>query len=333
MLKVTPIEMGRERHRSGLCVWLTGLPAAGKTTIAKALQAELEKRDRPVTMLDGDGAMRQILSTGLGFTREDRNLNVRRAGFVASEIVKHGGAVICALVSPYADARAIVREMIGTTFVEVYVRTPLQVCEKRDPKGLYHRARAGELTHMTGVDDPYEEPDADALNLEVAGDQPVERNVGIITRYLEDRGLLGRVGKPAALMIGRFQPWHDGHRALFMQALEMEGYVVIGVRDTHGLGDKNPFTFAEVKARIEESLNAFAGSFEIRRLPNITNVVYGRDVGYRITRAKLTPEIEGISATQIRSTFKIGARPGDLAWRDQVRLSSEESTQNRSWDQ
>ena len=107
-------------------------------------------------------------------------------------------------------------------------------------------------------------------------------------------------------MIGRYQPWHDGHRALFMEALARESYVVIGVRETHGLGDKNPFNFVEVKARIEESLNAFAGSFEIRRLPNITKVVYGRDVGYRITRVDLEPEIESISATQIRSTLNVG---------------------------
>ncbi len=97
-----------------------------------------------------------------------------------------------------------------------------------------------------------------------------------------------------------------------MQSLEMEGYVVIGVRETYGLGDKNPFTFAEVKSRIEESLSAFVGSFEIRRLPDITNIVYGRDVGYRITRVDLEPEIEGISATQIRSTLNVGGKASGL---------------------
>lgn len=305
------------KSSDGFCVWLTGLPAAGKTTIAGALQAELEKRGRVVTMLDGDGAMRQILSTGLGFSKEDRNMNVRRAGFVAGEIVRHGGAVICALVSPYADDRAMVRKMVGNTFVEVYVHTPLPVCETRDPKGLYRRARAGELMHMTGLDDPYEAPDPEVLNLKIDGDGPVDNNVEIITSYLEERGLLEQVGQPAALMIGRYQPWHDGHRALFTQALEMEGYVVIGVRETHGLGGKNPFTFAQVKARIEQSLSAFVGSFEIRRLPNITNVVYGRDVGYRITRVNLEPEIEGISATQIRSTFSIESKSeADVAHAD-----------------
>ena len=306
MPRINLIDPERKNHANGFCVWLTGLPAAGKTTIAEALQAELEKRGRLVTLLDGDGAMRQMLSTGLGFTKEDRNLNVLRAGFVAAEIIKHGGAVICALISPYADARTIVRGMMGTAFVEVYVHTPLHICEQRDPKGLYRRARAGELKHMTGIDDPYEEPEPDVLNLQLSGDWPVEKNVEIITVYLEDRGLLERLDEPAALMIGRYQPWHDGHRALFMQALEMEGYVVIGVRETYGLGDKNPFAFAEVKARIEESLSAFVGSFEIRRLPNITNIVYGRDVGYRVTRVDLEPEIEAISASQIRSTLKLG---------------------------
>jgi nicotinamide mononucleotide adenylyltransferase len=141
----------------------------------------------------------------------------------------------------------------------------------------------------------------------------VEKNVEIIVRYLESRGLLKRLGQPAALMIGRFQPWHDGHRALFLQALEMEGYVVIGVRETHGLGDQNPFTFAEVKERIEESLSDFVGSFEIRRLPNVTNIVYGRDVGYRITHVELEPAIESISATQIRSAMNAKFSQGLVA--------------------
>src|SRR6185503_5911554 len=250
MMGISPIGVERQNQTNGFCIWLTGLPAAGKTTIAKALQVELEKRGRVVTMLDGDGAMRQVLSTGLGFTKDDRDLNVRRAGFVAGEVIRHGGVAICALVSPYADARAGVSRTIGPNFVEVYVRTPLYICERRDPKGLYRRARAGELKHLTGIDDPYEEPDHQAPGIQIAGDEVVEKNVEIIIRYLESRGLLKRLGQPAALMIGRFQPWHDGHRALFLRALEMEGYVVIGVRETHGLGDQNPFTFAEVKERI-----------------------------------------------------------------------------------
>src|SRR5262245_1401680 len=208
VLRKTRIDPDRSNDANGFCVWLTGLPAAGKTTIAQALQAELEKRGRLVTMLDGDGTMRQMLSTGLGFTKEDRHRNVVRAGFVAGEIVKHGGAAICALVSPYADARGTVRSMIGNGFVEVHVDTPLPICEQRDPKGLYRRARAGELKHMTGIDDPYEPPDPDLVDLQINGNEPVKKNLRVIIRYLEDRGLLEGRRKPAALMIGRYQPWH-----------------------------------------------------------------------------------------------------------------------------
>jgi hypothetical protein len=251
--------------------------------------------------------MRRLLSTGLGFTREDRAANVLRAGFVAQEIVKHGGVVICALVSPYADARASVRAMIGGSFMEMHVNTPLTVCEERDPKGLYRRARAGELEHLTGIDDPYEEPDPQHVELRIAGDAPVAENVRMIINYLERRGLLRRSPRRAALMIGRYQPWHEGHQALFAEALKMEGYVVIGVREPCALNDQNPFTFPQVKARIERSLSDFAGDFEIRRMPNITNIVYGRDVGYRITRVELEPLLESISATKIRSRLKIEA--------------------------
>lgn len=322
MAIINVIEAERKSATKGFCVWLTGLPAAGKTTIAKALQTELENRGCVITMLDGDGVMRQVLSSELGFTREDRDLNVQRAGFVAGEVVRHGGVAICALVSPYTDARLRVSRMIGPHFVEIYVRTPLHICEHRDPKGLYRRARAGELKHLTGVDDPYEEPDGQVPGIKVDGEEVVEQNVQIIIRYLEDQGLLKRLGQPAALMIGRFQPWHNGHRALFLQALEMEGYVVIGVRETHGLEDKNPFSFCEVKARIEQSLQAFTGRFEVRLLPNITNVVYGRDVGYRITRIELDPVLESISATNIRSTFEIGRQPDDGAWTDWLTISN-----------
>jgi sulfate adenylyltransferase len=146
------------RHRQGFCVWLTGLPCAGKSTIAEILTTMLMARGRQVTLLDGD-VVRTHLSKGLGFSREDRDANILRLGFVAAEIVKHGGAVIVAAVSPYRATRNQVRAMVGEDrFILVYVNTPLEICMARDTKGLYARARAGELRGVTGIDDPYEEP-------------------------------------------------------------------------------------------------------------------------------------------------------------------------------
>lgn len=152
------------RHR-GLVVFLTGLSGSGKSTIARGLADLLrENGDRTVTLLDGD-VVRRELSAGLGFSKADRDANVRRIGWVAAEIARHRGVGICCPIAPYAAARATAREMAhaaGAGFLLVHVATPLEVCEQRDRKGLYARARAGLLTGMTGIDDPYEEPtDAD----------------------------------------------------------------------------------------------------------------------------------------------------------------------------
>jgi hypothetical protein len=149
-------------HRShspkGVCVWFTGLPGSGKSATAAALAARLRARGRTVTLLDGD-EVRARLWKELGYSREDRDSNVHRAGYLASEVVKHGGVAVCAFIAPYREARDRVRAMIGgDRFVEVFVETPLAVCEARDTKGLYRRARAGEIRGFTGVDDPYEPP-------------------------------------------------------------------------------------------------------------------------------------------------------------------------------
>lgn len=137
-------------------VWLTGLSGAGKSTIASAVAADLRNRDIAVEVLDGD-IVRRDLSHGLGFSKEDRDENVRRVGFVADLLSRHGVVVLVALVSPYRAARDAIRSG-RTPFLEVFVNAPVAVCERRDPKGLYKRARAGELAHFTGVSDPYEPP-------------------------------------------------------------------------------------------------------------------------------------------------------------------------------
>ena len=181
--------MGAANPR-GVCVWLTGLSGSGKTSTAEALSALIRERGRPVSLFDGD-VIRRHLSAGLGFSREDRDVNVRRVGFVASEIVRHGGIVVCALISPYAAARADVRRMVGEgQFVEVYVNTPLSVCENRDVKGMYAMARRGELKGFTGIDDPYEPPLNPEIELDTVN-HTVQGNAERIIAHLQERGFLG----------------------------------------------------------------------------------------------------------------------------------------------
>jgi len=170
-------------------VWLTGLSGAGKSTIAGLLASRLERRGRTVTLLDGD-VVRTHLSKGLGFSKEDRDTNIRRIGFVAAEVVRHGGAVICAVVSPYEAARNEARQMVGpASFVLVHVATPLEVCEQRDVKGLYAKARRGELTGLTGIDDPYEPPSAPDL-VQTTLDCDAEQCAAEIEHLLERRGFM-----------------------------------------------------------------------------------------------------------------------------------------------
>ena len=149
------------RVRRGVVVFFTGLSGSGKSTLAKDLRdALLERGDRTVSLLDGD-LVRRLLSAGLTFSREDRDLNIARIGYVATEVARHGGIAICAPIAPYAAARAGVRRMVSEVgdFVLVHVSTPLEVCEARDRKGLYAQARAGIIGSFTGISDPYEVPD------------------------------------------------------------------------------------------------------------------------------------------------------------------------------
>jgi sulfate adenylyltransferase len=177
------------RHRQGFCVWFTGFSGAGKSTTAEVLTVLLQERGRNTTVLDGD-VVRTHLSKGLDFTKEDRDTNVRRIGFVSSEIVRHGGAVICAAVSPYQEARNVARNMIGKDrFIEVFVDTPLEVCEARDTKGLYARARQGEIVGFTGIDDPYEIPKHPEIKLDTVDHTP-EQNARAILGYLMQHGLI-----------------------------------------------------------------------------------------------------------------------------------------------
>lgn len=177
------------RQSQGVCVWFTGLSGAGKSTTADILTVLLMESGRQVTVLDGD-VVRTHLSQGLGFSREDRDINVRRIGFVASEIVRHGGVAVCAAVSPYIASRNQVRSMVGgDCFIEVYVDTPLAVCEERDSKGMYAKARRGEIKGFTGIDDPYEPPVHAELNLDTVN-YTAEDNARLILDHLIEKGLV-----------------------------------------------------------------------------------------------------------------------------------------------
>src|SRR2546426_571537 len=173
------------RYRQGVCIWFTGLSGAGKSTTAEVLTVLLLDHGRQVTLLDGD-VVRTHLSQGLGFSKADRDTNIRRIGFVAAEIVQHGGVAICAAVSPYRATRNDVRNLMGSDrFVEAFVDTPLEVCEQRDRRGMYAKARRGEIKDFTGIDDPYESPENPELTLDTVTHTPEDNARRILQHLLQ----------------------------------------------------------------------------------------------------------------------------------------------------
>lgn len=175
----------------GVTVWLTGLPSAGKSTIAGAVADLLRRNGRKVEVLDGDD-MRAFLSAGLGFSKEDRDTNVRRIGFVAELLASHGVTVLVPVIAPYASSRAAVRERhaaAGTSYLEAYIITPLEVCADRDVKGLYAAQAEGRLTGLTGVDDPYEVPVEPDVRIP-AHEQTVTESANLVIGLLVERGFV-----------------------------------------------------------------------------------------------------------------------------------------------
>jgi len=186
------------RSRQGFTVFFTGLSGSGKSTIANALMVKLmEMGGRPVTLLDGD-VVRKHLSSELGFSKDHRDINIRRIGYVASEITKNGGIALCAPIAPYIATRRAVREMIEQygAFCEVHVATPIEECERRDRKGLYKLAREGKIKEFTGISDPYEEPDSPELRVDTSG-VDVDNCAHQVLLKLEQMGLIsGSWGTP-----------------------------------------------------------------------------------------------------------------------------------------
>jgi adenylyl-sulfate kinase len=180
-----------ERTRGGgFTLWFTGLSGSGKSTIAHLVGPALEERGAIVEYLDGD-TVRTHLSKGLGFSKEDRDTHIERVGWVASRLTRHGAAVICAAISPYEETRRKVRTMVEQygPFVEVYVKASVEECARRDVKGLYAKAFAGEITGFTGVDDPYEEPSSPELVVDTE-EHSAEESAALIVAKLEELGLV-----------------------------------------------------------------------------------------------------------------------------------------------
>ena len=196
---MNPIGSSKELQKSrppvfkrGFTVFFTGLSGSGKSTLANGLVTKLlEEGSRPVTLLDGD-IVRTHLSSELGFSKEHRSINIRRIGFVASEITKNGGVAICAPIAPYLNDRKVNRELISSFggYIEVYVNTSLEKCEERDVKGLYKLARAGKIKDFTGISDPYEKPTDSEININSDGKEKPEK---IVEKIYDNIAKLGYI--------------------------------------------------------------------------------------------------------------------------------------------
>jgi adenylylsulfate kinase len=172
----------------GFTLWFTGLSGSGKTTISEILETELRSRGSKLEILDGD-IVRENLSKGLGFSKEDRDTNIRRIAFVADLLSRNGVPVITAAISPYREIRDEARELMGERFIEAYAKASVEACEERDVKGLYAKARSGEIKEFTGVSDPYEPPQNPELTLDTENETP-EESARKILDFLEQRELI-----------------------------------------------------------------------------------------------------------------------------------------------
>ena len=297
----------------GKVIWFTGLSGSGKSTLANALDAVLNKRGLKTYILDGDN-VRMGLNKDLGFSPEDRKENIRRISETAKLFADAGTIVLTAFISPYREDRQQAREIIGDLdFSEVFVDTSLEECERRDPKGLYKKARAGEIKGFTGIDAPYEEPENAQVILQGG---TVEEQVAILVDYIDNRDKkkgwtkINYGGEPTtnedkkyAIFVGRFQPYHHGHIALIRQKLDEGIPALILIRDIEP-DEKNPFTTQETALMITKYHKAKGDDVQVMIIPDIESVNFGRGVGYEVNEFDPPKNIGWISATNIRESIQ-----------------------------
>lgn len=273
---------------SGKTTWLFGLPCSGKTTLAEGLVG-------PNTIhLDGD-YLRETLNTDLGFSKEDRTENLRRAAGIAQAMNEQGFDVVASFITPYRSQRELIAEKVKDVSF-IHVKTPVEVCEERDVKGMYQQAREGEIEGFTGVDDPFEEPQqGEEIALEVrTATQSKEETLKEINTELDFKF------DPSHIFIGRWQPLHDGHRTIIDSAADNGKDVVIGIRDTE-LSEKNPLTAQERKELIDEVYEDHP-NVETMIIPDVDTVAIGREVGYSVV--SVPEEVAEISGTDTRAEYE-----------------------------
>jgi adenylylsulfate kinase len=272
---------------SGETVWLFGLPCSGKTTLAEGLIG-------PSTVhLDGD-YLRNTLNSDLGFSKEDRTENLRRAAGVAQALNEQGFDVVASFITPYRSQRELIAETIEDVSF-VHVNAPVDVCEERDVKGMYERARRGEIEGFTGIDAPFEEPKNEETGVEIrTATHSKEEGIEKINAEL------GLKFTPSHIFIGRWQPLHDGHRTIIDSAADNGKNVVIAIRDTE-LSEENPLTAHERRELIEDVYEDHP-NVETMIIPDVDTVAIGRDVGYSVV--SVPEEIAEISGTETREEYE-----------------------------
>jgi adenylylsulfate kinase len=272
---------------TGETTWLFGLPCSGKTTLAEGLIG-------PKTVhLDGD-YLRDTLNTDLGFSKDDRTENLRRAAGIAEGLNEQGFDVVASFITPYESQREMVRGKVSDVSF-VHVKAPIDVCEERDVKGMYEQAREGERENFTGVDAPFEEPEQAEGVLEVRTATHTEKET-----LKEINMELNHKSTPSHVFLGRWQPLHDGHRTIIDSAADNGKEVVIGIRDTE-IGEDNPFTAHERKELISDVYSDYP-NVEVMIVPDIDTVAIGREVGYSVV--SVPEEVAEISGTETRKEYE-----------------------------